>query len=355
MLPVGISFYTFQSLSYTIDVYRRRIPHEPDFVRFATFVSFFPQLVAGPIVRAIDFLPQLQSDREYRWRDTIDGFGQILLGFFKKVVVADSLALLVDQMYDQPEGYSSLNIAIVATLFAFQIYGDFSGYSDIAIGVARILGFELPKNFNFPFFATSNADLWRRWHISLSTWLKDYLYIPLGGSRFGRWMTNRNLLITMTLAGLWHGANWTYVVWGLLYGLALVVEREVLAKFSFEIKSKILQFVVRWSLPIYSFGFFVLTLIMFRSESLGQAWLVYERLFSLEDLSPSSLHNRIPLLKGLAVSALLASGELVCQFISIDKIFAAVPALRFVAYGVLIWLIALFGTFAGKAFVYFQF
>jgi D-alanyl-lipoteichoic acid acyltransferase DltB (MBOAT superfamily) len=355
VLPVGISFYTFQSMSYTIDIYRRKISAEPDFVRFATFVSFFPQLVAGPIVRAGEFLPQLQSDREYSWNDTVEGFGQILLGFFKKLVIADSLAILVDQMYQQPEGYSSLNIAIVATLFAFQVYGDFSGYSDIAIGTARMLGFVLPKNFNFPFFATSNSDFWRRWHISLSTWLKDYLYIPLGGSRGGRWMTNRNLFLTLALAGLWHGAHWNLAIWGMLYGLAMVLEREFLRKFPFELKSGFLGFCIRWTLPVYAIGFLVLSLIIFRSESLGQAMLVFGRLFSLEDLSPSSLHNRIPLLKGMGMVMLLVFGEFVCQFVSLKSIFAKVPALRFIAYAVLLWAIAIFGTFAGNAFLYFQF
>ena len=355
ILPVGISFYTFQSLSYSIDVYRRKIPHEPDWLKFATFVSFFPQLVAGPIVRASVFLPQLQSDRVYRWENVVDGFGQVLLGFFKKLVIADTLALVVDPMFDFPGGYSAINVIILAVLFSFQVYCDFSGYSDIAIGSARMLGFELPINFNFPFFASSLADFWRRWHITLSTWLRDYLYFPLGGSRGSLWLTRRNLFLTMLLAGLWHGAAWTYVVWGGLFGLAMLIERELIRRFPLKVNSLILSGVVRVAQSAFVVGFLSASLIIFRSEDLAEAGLLFSQIASLDSFSPSSLHNRIPLIKAMALTCLLVGGEFVFQFIPTKAIFELLPATRPIAYAILLWAIALFGTFGSNAFVYFQF
>ena len=355
VLPVGISFYTFQSLSYTVDVYRKKIPFEPDLLKFATFVAFFPQLVAGPIVRASVFLPQLQSDRTYRWENVVDGFGQVLLGFFKKLVIADTLALVVDPMFDFPDGYSAINVIILAVLFSFQVYGDFAGYSDIAIGSARMLGFKLPVNFNFPFFASSLADFWRRWHITLSTWLRDYLYFPLGGSRGSKWMTRRNLFITMALAGLWHGAAWTYVVWGALFGLAMLIERELIQRFPFKSNSLLLCGLVRAAQAAFVVGFLSASLIIFRSENLAEAGTLFGQIASLDSFSPSSLHNRILLFKAMALTCLLVAGEFVFQFIPARTVFELVPATRPIVYAVLLWAIALFGTFGSNAFVYFQF
>ena len=359
VLPVGISFYTFQSMSYTIDIYRKRISSEPDFVRFATFVAFFPQLVAGPIVRAGEFLPQLQTDRPYDWNDTVQGFGQMLLGFLKKLVVADSIAVVVDPMFSFPEAYGSLNIVIVVCLFAVQVYCDFAGYSDIAIGCARMLGFRLPKNFNFPFFATSLGDFWRRWHITLSTWLKDYVYIPLGGSRGSNWMTSRNLFLTMLIGGLWHGPAWTYVIWGALFGAAMVIERSLAVRLTGEGKfasnSRIVSAVGRVAGPIYVFGFLAFSLIIFRSDGLDQAGIFFRKIVDMDGLSFSSLHNRIPLLKAMAVAAALISAEFVCQFVSVPKLLDRAAVLRPIAYAALLWAIALLGTFDGNAFVYFQF
>jgi D-alanyl-lipoteichoic acid acyltransferase DltB (MBOAT superfamily) len=358
VLPVGISFYTFQSLSYTVDIYRKKIPHEPDFIRFATFVSFFPQLVAGPIVRASEFLPQLQADRKYQWSDTVDGFGQVLLGFFKKVVVADSIAIVVDPMYEFPAGYGSLNILIIAFLFSVQVYGDFAGYSDIAIGTARMLGFEFPKNFNFPFFASSLTDFWRRWHITLSTWLRDYVYIPMGGNRGTNFATSRNVFLTMLIGGLWHGAAWTYVIWGALFGLVLVVEREVARKvkrFGYQVTSRIVRMSWRAFSPVLVVTFLSFSLIIFRSDSMSEAVTLLRSVAELDGLSFSALHNRIPLLKAMGVTGLLAFGELVCQFVSVPMILAKAPWIRPLAYAVLLWGIAFFGTFTGNSFVYFQF
>ena len=227
LLPVGISFYTFQTMSYTIDVYRGRIEPIRDPLKFALFVSFFPQLVAGPIVRATDFLPQLERlPRPYDTRQHAIGLFMVMVGLIKKVAVADYIAInLSDRVFENPLMYSSLEVLLAVYGYAVQIYCDFSGYSDVAIGSALLLGFRLPDNFDRPYVARNLQDFWRRWHISLSSWLRDYLYIPLGGSRGGAWSTYRNLMITMLLGGLWHGASWNFVIWGALHGGALAINR----------------------------------------------------------------------------------------------------------------------------------
>lgn len=226
ILPVGISFYTFQTLSYTIDVYRGRLRASDNFLHFALFVAFFPQLVAGPIVRASKFLPQLLRDPVYRPREHSMGLFLVCMGLIKKVAIANVLALnLVDRIWESPDLYSSLEIFAGMHAYAFQIYCDFSGYSDVAIGLALMLGLYLPENFRRPYLARNIADFWRRWHISLSTWLRDYLYIPLGGNRGSASATYVNLAITMLLGGLWHGASWTFVIWGAGHGIALGVVR----------------------------------------------------------------------------------------------------------------------------------
>ncbi|QDU69713.1 MBOAT family O-acyltransferase [Engelhardtia mirabilis] len=226
LLPVGISFYTFQTLSYTIDLYRRQIDVEPSLTRFALFVSFFPQLVAGPIVRASDFLPQLREERSVRADQVRRGMARIFRGLIKKIVFADILAVaLVDPMFASPGDYGSLDLLLGLYAYAFQIYGDFSGYSDIAIGSALCLGYELPENFNRPYLSQNVREFWTRWHISLSSWLRDYLYIPLGGNRVGPRRTAINLMLTMGLGGLWHGAAWNFVLWGIYHGLLLMFAR----------------------------------------------------------------------------------------------------------------------------------
>ena len=214
ILPVGISFYTFQALSYTIDVYRRKIEATNDIISFFAFISFFPQLVAGPIERATNLLPQFQEKRKFEYKIAVDGTKQILWGLFKKMVIADNCADVVDKVWIEPANYSSTMLILAAILFAFQIYGDFSGYSDIAIGSAKLFGIKLMRNFNVPYFSRDIAEFWKRWHISLNTWFVDYIYIPLGGSREGKWKSFRNTLIIFLTSGLWHGANWTYVLWG---------------------------------------------------------------------------------------------------------------------------------------------
>ncbi|WP_347174030.1 MBOAT family O-acyltransferase [Polaribacter uvawellassae] len=219
ILPVGISFYTFQTLSYSIDIYRNKLKPTKNFIAFASFVSFFPQLVAGPIERATNLLPQFYKKRTFNYELAVSGIKLILWGLFKKIVIADNCAIYVNEIFGTYEDQSSLTLILGAVYFAFQIYGDFSGYSDIAIGTARLFGFKLMRNFNYPYFSRDIAEFWRRWHISLSTWFRDYVYIPLGGSRGSKSMQIRNVFVIFLVSGFWHGANWTFVVWGGLNAL----------------------------------------------------------------------------------------------------------------------------------------
>lgn len=222
ILPIGISFYTFHGLSYVIDIYKDRIKAEKDIVDYSLFVSFFPLLVAGPIERATHLLPQIQKKRTFDYNKAVDGLKQILWGLFKKIVIADQCAQYVNTIFDNSAEFSGSTLLLGAVFFSFQIYGDFSGYSDIAIGVARLFGIDLLKNFAFPYFSRDIAEFWRRWHISLSTWFRDYLYIPLGGSKGGTWMKVRNTFIIFLVSGFWHGANWTFIAWGFLNALYIM-------------------------------------------------------------------------------------------------------------------------------------
>ena len=226
ILPVGISFYTFQSMSYTIDVYRKKIK-PARLLDVALYISFFPQLVAGPIVKAQDFLPQLEQDRRVTLKGLEAGLQIFVMGMFKKIVLADRLSVFVDDVFAAPAAYSSLTVILAVISYALQIYFDFSGYSDMAIGCARCMGYDLQRNFNLPYLSKNPSEFWKRWHISLSTWLQEYLYIPLGGNRKGKTRTYINLMLTMILGGLWHGASWTFVIWGTLHGLALCVHKAV--------------------------------------------------------------------------------------------------------------------------------
>lgn len=227
ILPVGISFYTFQTMSYAIDIYRAKLAPTRNVLQFFAFVSFFPQLVAGPIERAARFLPQFAEKKTFDYSKTVSGLRLMLWGFFKKIVIADNFAVLAEPIFANPHEYSGLGILFGTLLFAFQIYCDFSGYSDIAIGLGKTLGFNLMTNFNKPYFSKSFTEFWKRWHISLSTWFRDYVYIPLGGNRTGKTRRNANLLLTFLLSGLWHGANFTFVIWGFLHGLMLIIEKRV--------------------------------------------------------------------------------------------------------------------------------
>lgn len=275
ILPVGISFYTFQALSYVIDVQRGKLPVERDFIRLALYLSFFPQLVAGPIVRASDFLPQLPQRRRVTGENLRMGVQIMLFGLLKKLVLADHLSVFVDDFYAAPETFHWLSAVLAVMSYSLQIYLDFSGYSDIAIGCAKCLGYDFRPNFNLPFLSVSVTELWRRWHISLSTWLREYLYIPLGGNRRGKGRTLLNLLLTMLIGGLWHGANWTFVFWGGLNGLALCLER-VKPPSRASAPARILG-------VLGTFAFFTFTFIFFRADSFEKAWRVLRVISTLND------------------------------------------------------------------------
>lgn len=283
VLPVGISFYTFQALSYTIDVYKRKITPTRDVVAFFAFISFFPQLVAGPIERATNLLPQFLKSRSFNYADAVDGMRQILWGLFKKMVVADNCATAVNAIFDNYESMGGLNLFIGAFLFTFQIYGDFSGYSDIAIGTSRLFGIRLMRNFNFPYFSRDIAEFWRKWHISLTTWFRDYIYIPLGGSRCKKSKVMRNTLIIFLVSGLWHGANWTFVAWGgyhaLLFSPLILSGRN--RKYTDVVAhDRLLPSLKEFFMMVATFVLVVLGWIIFRAESITEAYGYTAHMFS---------------------------------------------------------------------------
>lgn len=273
ILPVGISFYTFQTLSYSIDVYRRRLEPTKNLLNFALYVSFFPQLVAGPIVRASTFLPQLLEKRNFINVNARTCLILFLVGFIKKACISDNLAPIVDRYFSNPELYGAADAWISVLFYSIQIYCDFSGYSDMAIACAGLLGYELCLNFNFPYFASNIATFWRRWHISLSNWLRDYLYIPLGGNRSGKYLTYRNLMLTMLLGGLWHGAAWNFVIWGGMHGIALVAYREVS---TWQLPIRLPSRVVAILGTIATFYWVCLTWVFFRAIDVDRALVIFE-------------------------------------------------------------------------------
>lgn len=283
ILPVGISFYTFQTLSYTIDVYKRKLEPTKDLIAFSAFVSFFPQLVAGPIERATHLLPQFYKKRSFDYSKAVDGMRQILWGLFKKIVIADNCAEFANQIFNNSADMNGSTLVLGALFFTFQIYGDFSGYSDIAIGTSRLFGFDLMRNFNFPYFSRDIAEFWRRWHISLSTWFRDYLYIPLGGSRGGTWMKVRNTFIIFIVSGFWHGANWTFIVWGALnaiYFLPLLLTNNNRNNLETVAQGKLLPSIKELSFMILTFGLTVFAWIFFRAENIGHALSYISEIFS---------------------------------------------------------------------------
>ena len=415
VLPVGISFYTFQSMSYTIDVYFKKIKVEPDFVKFATFISFFPQLVAGPIVRAIDFLPQFSGGaRKFNWDRITSGLGQMLWGFFKKVAVADSLAPFVDQCFAAPEGFSSLHLIIGIIFYSFQIYCDFSGYSDIAIGLARILGFDFPDNFKTPYFSRNFSEFWTRWHISLSSWLRDYLYIPLGGNRGGGfgsyfftaialiipvflsgwyWLilvygvvfafifrfakkdirnkvevfTYMNLVITMFLGGLWHGASWAFAVWGYLHGTYLIVQRLIGPYYKKFVRTLRIPrpIVVAGDIAMVYF-FTCLAWVFFRAKASKEQLLLgiddfdianqyIAGIAAFDGMSFATVINKFMVAKGVILIATLLFVEIADFKFDFSSLIKTNPVFRVISFAAILWVIAFFGSFGANSFIYFQF
>lgn len=284
ILPVGISFYTFQTMSYSLDIYKGKLEPTKDIIAFAAFVSFFPQLVAGPIERATNLLPQILNKRSINVGEVTAGIKQIIFGLFKKVVIADALAPLVNDIFNNYEQFSGATLAMGAVFFAFQIYGDFSGYSDIAIGTARLFGFQLMSNFKFPYFSRNVGEFWRRWHISLSTWFRDYVYIPLGGSKVGKGKAIRNIFIVFLVSGFWHGANYTYIVWGGIHALMFVPlyiwgVHKKFGEDTITLKHPI-PFFKDLGRIVFTFTIVTLAWVFFRAESLTHAWNYLDRIIS---------------------------------------------------------------------------
>ncbi len=354
ILPVGISFYTFQSMSYTIDIYRKKLEPEKQLIRFATYIAFWPQLVAGPIVRAGHLLPQLRIDQRFDPGNLVIGLSFILWGFFKKVVIADNLGLYVDQCWLEHELSTSLTVWLAVFFFSIQIYCDFSGYSSIAIGFAKILGFDFPRNFASPYFAKGFSEFWRRWHISLSSWLRDYLYIPLGGNRHGRFRTGINLTITMLLGGLWHGASWTFVAWGGLHALYLIGER-VLSRVPGFSKISLPSWLVNPLKISTVFALVSFAWIFFRSPSFEIAVNLIERMLDWEEWRPELIRNKLWAVKGLGLVGILVVLELVNQRLPLHNLALRSPLFRMLAFASLLWLISFFGSFGSNSFIYFQF
>ena len=360
ILPVGISFYTFHGLSYVIDIYKDRIKAESNVVDYAVFVSFFPLLVAGPIERATHLLPQIKKRRTFDYIKAVDGLKQILWGLFKKIVIADNCAEFANQIFNNSADQSGSNLALGAIFFAFQIYGDFSGYSDIAIGTARLFGIDLLRNFAFPYFSRDIAEFWRRWHISLSSWFKDYLYIPLGGSKGGNWMRIRNTFIIFIVSGFWHGANWTFIVWGTLNALFIlpsIIMKTNRNNLETVAQGNLLPTVKEFFQMTITFTLAVFAWIFFRAENITHALSYISGIFSKSLFSIPTITPHFPVL----IIIILIIIFTIIEWLGREQQYAIAmlgtkwkSSLRYAMYYAII--IAIF-WFAGKdqQFIYFQF
>ena len=356
ILPVGISFYTFQTMSYSIDIYRGKLAPTKDFIAFTAFVSFFPQLVAGPIERATNLLPQFFKKRRFNYQSAVDGLRQVLWGLTKKIIIADGCAEYANVIFNNSNNYGGSTLLVGAVFFAFQIYCDFSGYSDIAIGTSRLFGFELMQNFAFPYFSRDVAEFWRRWHISLSTWFRDYVYIPLGGSKGNIWMKLRNTFIIFIVSGFWHGANWTFIVWGALnalYYVPLLLGNHARNHIEMVGKNKFLPNLKELVQIMSTFGLICISWIFFRANNVSHA-LRYLReiasnsLFSFPEILPKTLI--LLLISFIMVEWLGRRGRYALENI---ELYLAVP-LRWFIYILLITLMCVFGG-KQQEFIYFQF
>lgn len=361
ILPIGLSFHTFQSLSYVVEVYRGRQKAETNFVVYATYVMFFPQLVAGPIERPQNLLHQFYEKHTADFDRITSGLKRMGWGFFKKLVVADRLALYVNDVYNAPDQHNGLNLVIATVFFAYQIYCDFSGYSDIAIGSARILGFRLMENFDTPYASLSVSEFWKRWHISLSTWFRDYVYIPLGGSRVSRPRWCLNILITFGLSGLWHGASWTYFFWGLLNGLYLIggvmskrPRRAALALIGVPEGNRLHRVIML----ITTFGLTCIAWVFFRAKSLHDALHILGRFSANWDLSALSTEHFLLRYLPIAILAIamLEIGQWAAKREWPARLFGALPVpVRLFTYSILVIGVAMFGVYQHQPFIYFQF
>jgi alginate O-acetyltransferase complex protein AlgI len=362
ILPVGISFYTFQTLSYTIDVYKKKLEPTKDFITFSAFVSFFPQLVAGPIERATNLLPQFYKKRTFDYSTAVDGMRQILWGLFKKIVIADNCAEYANLIFNNSSDYSGSTLVVGALFFTFQIYGDFSGYSDIAIGTSRLFGFNLMRNFAFPYFSRDIAEFWRRWHISLSSWFRDYLYIPLGGSRGDTWSKIRNTFIIFVVSGFWHGANWTFIAWGVLnaiYFLPLLLTKKNRNNMKIVAQGKKLPSMKEFFSILLTFGLTVLAWIFFRSENLEHALSYLSEILSFSLFSIPIFAGRS---KALVVIVLVVVFVIV-EWLGREQQYAIArmgvleqtKSMRWATYGFMLFVIGMFMQTKETPFIYFQF
>lgn len=369
ILPVGISFYTFQTLSYTIDIYRKQLKPTNNALAFFSFVAFFPQLVAGPIERASHLLPQFLKTYTFNYKQVKSGLLLMAFGLFKKMVIADRAALYVNEVYNNAGDYDGVAYIIGTVLFAFQIYCDFSGYSDIAIGASRTMGFDLMKNFNSPYFSRSLTDFWRRWHISLSTWFRDYVYIPLGGSKNGKFRTYANLFIVFVVSGFWHGAAWTFVIWGAIHGLVLMVEKGI-----YKVKTPVFKRLGLMKDHLFSrlfFGSIIFIIvcfawIFFRANSLADALTISQGVFTkfnFGDIFASSTYligyesNEFRVVSFFIL--LLGLAEVVHLKYNLTRLVSEQHIiLRWVAYLIIVFTLILFGVYGdvdSQEFIYFQF
>jgi len=357
ILPVGISFYTFQTLSYSIDVYKGKMKPTKNMVAFFAYVAFFPQLVAGPIERAVNLLPQFQKDRVFNKEKAINGMLMIIWGLFKKVAIADNLSPLVDKCFSHPEIYGSLSLILGVVFFAFQIYCDFSGYSDIAIGSAALLGFRLMKNFNYPYFSRDIAEFWRRWHISLSTWFRDYLYIPLGGSRGSELSKVKNIFIIFLVSGFWHGANWTFIVWGglnAIYFLPLMLAKQNRTHLEIVAGNSIFPSFRELLLVAVTFTLTCFAWIFFRADSVQNAFGYITEIAGNTGIDFSLSYSSI--VKSIFLISLLLSFEWFNRKRDFGLSIRNLPrVIQLVFVVFVIDVIVLFGNFGYNEFIYFQF
>ncbi len=356
ILPVGISFYTFHGLSYVIDIYQDKIEPEKNFIDYSLFVSFFPLLVAGPIERATHLLPQIKKNRIFDYSKAVDGLRQILWGLFKKVVIADNCAEIANQIFNNSSDYNGFTLAIGAVMFSVQIYGDFSGYSDIALGTARLFGIELLKNFSFPYFSRDIAEFWRRWHISLSSWFRDYLYIPLGGSKVGTWMKIRNTFVIFVVSGFWHGANWTFIFWGFLNALFIlpsIIMNTNRSNMNIVAIDRTFPNLKELGSMVLTFSLATFAWIFFRAESITHAFQIIRELFSASLFQSPEIFPKVTFLLVIVFFVVEWIGR--TGNYALQTIFSSRPFWwRWVLYIVLIFSVFFF-TGKEQAFIYFQF
>lgn len=360
ILPVGISFYTFQTMSYSLDIYYDRLKPTKDFLSFATFVAFFPQLVAGPIERASNLLGQITRKRKFSYQQNVEGLRLILWGLFKKVVIADSLAPMVDDIFLNYNDYSGSTLVLGVVMFSFQVYGDFSGYSDIAIGTAKLFGIELMSNFKFPNFSRNVAEYWQRWHISLSTWFRHYVYIPLGGSRVKKWKSVRNICIIFLVSGFWHGANWTFIFWGAFHALAYIpvflMGRNAIYKNSVVAQNSWLPNFTEIGQLILTFSIVTFSRIFFRSESLTHSFRYIRRIFNDFSYTPYSHPSGYDTTQYIVLLAAFIVYEYIIRKDERNPFNFKNRIVRVLLYTtIIICMFAFYDDSAERSFIYFQF